>query len=84
MHTLDHSYTALAVLCCRHSGHHVEVRVTYEAGDSTRLVQEALSLCQDASCTVVAAGGDGTINEVRLHNTGVALVQAGWPCHHVT
>ena len=47
---------------CREEGHTVEVRVTYEAADSERYVAEAL---EDGSYdTIVAAGGDGSINEV--------------------
>jgi lipid kinase YegS len=39
----------------------VEVRVTWEAGDVRRLVQEA---CSEGCHRLVAAGGDGTVNEV--------------------
>ncbi len=39
----------------------VEVRVTWEHGDAKRLVQEA---SQDGVERIVAAGGDGTLNEV--------------------
>eukprot|EP00983_Pelagomonas_calceolata_P135411 1162151-Pelagomonas_calceolata.AAC.5 len=39
----------------------VAVRVTYEAGDVDRLVAEALKL--GTADTLVAAGGDGTLNE---------------------
>jgi diacylglycerol kinase family enzyme len=49
----------------------VQVRVTYESGDVDRLVQEALAL--RSADTLVAAGGDGTINEVvaaLLRHTG--------------
>lgn len=44
-------------------GHHckIDVRVTWEEGDARRLAQEARQL---GVGTVVAAGGDGTINEV--------------------
>ncbi len=39
----------------------MEVRVTYEPGDSDRIVEEALaSKNVDA---IVAAGGDGSVNE---------------------
>jgi diacylglycerol kinase family enzyme len=38
------------------------VRVTYEAGDVDRLVAEALAL--RSADSLIAAGGDGTINEV--------------------
>jgi len=40
----------------------VEVRVTYESGDSERIAAEALSNKADV---IVAAGGDGSVNEVR-------------------
>jgi lipid kinase YegS len=39
----------------------VEVRATWEAGDLKRLVMEA---CGDGCQRLVAAGGDGTVNEV--------------------
>lgn len=39
----------------------VEVRVTWEAGDVNRLVQEA---CAEGCNRLVAGGGDGTVNEV--------------------
>jgi lipid kinase YegS len=49
----------------RERGHQVGVRVTWEADDMPRLVNEAL---EDAAKglvdTIVAGGGDGTVNEV--------------------
>ncbi|MGV3345089.1 lipid kinase YegS [Enterobacteriaceae bacterium LUAb1] len=39
----------------------VAVRVTWEQGDGARYVQEALAL---KASTIIAAGGDGTINEI--------------------
>lgn len=39
----------------------IDVRVTWEEGDARRLAREACQLDVD---TVVAAGGDGTVNEV--------------------
>lgn len=45
----------------RDRGHHVEIRATWEGGDATRYAMEAVDREID---TVVAAGGDGTINEV--------------------
>ena len=45
----------------RSGGTHVEVRVTWEGGDAARLAAEAGLAGVDV---VVAAGGDGTINEV--------------------
>ena len=50
-----------AVAAQRKAGHKVEVRVTWEAGDVRRMVSEAIDSGAD---TVVAGGGDGTINEV--------------------
>lgn len=43
----------------RHTGHRVEVRVTWEPGDARHHAATA-----DGIDVVVAAGGDGTINEV--------------------
>lgn len=45
----------------RAAGHRIEVRVTWEKGDARRFVSEAGEVD-----LVVAAGGDGTLNEV-LH-----------------
>lgn len=50
-----------AVLACRERGVALEVRVTWEAGDAARHVGEAIALGVD---TVIAGGGDGTLNEV--------------------
>ncbi len=50
-----------AISHVREEGHRVDVRVTWEAGDATRYAAEATS---DGVEVVVAAGGDGTINEV--------------------
>lgn len=50
-----------AVAAVRGQGQRVDVRVTWEAGDAARIVKEAIALEVD---TVVAGGGDGTINEV--------------------
>ena len=50
-----------AVKQIRADGHRLEVRVTYEAGDSVRFAKEAAA---DGVDTVVAGGGDGTLNEV--------------------
>jgi lipid kinase YegS len=50
-----------AVAALRRDGHRVGVRVTFEAGDARRYARRA-ALC--GSQVVVAAGGDGTINEV--------------------
>ncbi len=48
-----------AILAARKHGN-VEVRVTFEGGDIDRLVAEAVA---DACPRLVAAGGDGTVNE---------------------
>ncbi len=45
----------------RAEGHSIDVRVTWEAGDAARYAGEAVTAEADV---VVAAGGDGTINEV--------------------
>lgn len=50
-----------AVELLREEGHRLDVRVTWESGDAARLAQEALA---DGVETVVAGGGDGTLNEV--------------------
>jgi lipid kinase YegS len=50
-----------AVAALRRDGHRVGVRVTFEPGDARRFARRA-ALC--GSDVVVAAGGDGTINEV--------------------
>lgn len=51
----------LAVQVAREEGYHVTVRVTWEAGDGRELAREAVRAGVD---TVVAAGGDGLLNEV--------------------
>ncbi|MFP9230647.1 lipid kinase YegS [Pectobacterium cacticida] len=45
----------------RNEGYTLHVRVTWEYGDALRYVEEALQLNAD---NVIAAGGDGTVNEV--------------------
>lgn len=50
-----------AVQLLRSEGARFEVRVTWEAGDAQRYLQEALGAGVE---TIIAAGGDGTINEV--------------------
>ena len=48
-----------AVVRQRERGHHIEVRVTWEKGNARRFVSEA----GDVE-VLIAAGGDGTLNEV--------------------
>ncbi|WP_275554875.1 lipid kinase YegS [Mixta sp. Marseille-Q2659] len=50
-----------AIYTLRDEGYPIEVRVTWESGDSERYLQEALRL---RAATVVAGGGDGSINEL--------------------
>ncbi|MDU6411316.1 MAG: lipid kinase YegS [Yersiniaceae bacterium] len=50
-----------AVTALRQDGVTLHVRVTWEQGDAGRYVDEAVALGAD---TVIAGGGDGTINEV--------------------
>jgi diacylglycerol kinase (ATP) len=50
-----------AVRALRADGHRLRVRVTFEAGDARRFARGAALAGADV---VVAAGGDGTINEV--------------------
>ncbi len=50
-----------AVVAARAQGHDLKVRVTWEAGDAGRHVQEAAAA---GATTVIAGGGDGTINEM--------------------
>lgn len=51
----------IAIGALRKEGEDLNVRVTWEYGDAARYVDEAIELgCE----TVIAGGGDGTINEV--------------------
>jgi lipid kinase YegS len=50
-----------AVSILREESHTIEVRVTWEYGDAVRLVREA---SREGVERIVAAGGDGTLNEV--------------------
>ena len=50
-----------AVYRLRSEGHQIDVRVTWEHGDISRFLDEATAMHAD---TVIAAGGDGTINEL--------------------
>jgi len=49
----------IAVATQRAAGHSIDVRVTWEKGDARRFVAEA-----GAADLLIAAGGDGTLNEV--------------------
>ena len=62
--SLQKSILKTFCLLCREEGHDVEIRVTYEPGDSDRIVEEALA--SKNVDVLVAAGGDGSVNEVRL------------------
>lgn len=54
-----------AVHGCRENGHKVDVRVTWEGGDTQRLTAEAVRDADDGRIDcIVAGGGDGTVNEV--------------------
>ena len=50
-----------AVTAVRDSGHTLDVRVTWEAGDARRFVAEAAA---DGVDRVIAGGGDGSVSEV--------------------
>jgi lipid kinase YegS len=50
-----------AISQLRDDGVEIHVRVTWEKGDAARYLKEA---CQLGVATVIAGGGDGTINEV--------------------
>ena len=50
-----------AVYHMRNPSRRVEVRVTWEKGDAVRMVQDA---ARESIGRVIAAGGDGTLNEV--------------------
>jgi len=69
-----------AVARQREAGHRIEVRVTWEQGDARRFVLEAGKVD-----LVIAAGGDGTINEIvhglmnllRAARPGLGIVPLG-------
>ena len=60
-----------AVQAMRGRGLDIGVRVTWERGDAARSVAEAMA---DGADAVIAAGGDGTLNEV-----ATALAETGTP-----
>ena len=51
----------VAINKLRDEGFNIAVRVTWEKGDGQRYLDEAMTLQAE---TVVAGGGDGTINEI--------------------
>jgi lipid kinase YegS len=57
----DNAPLRQAVERLREEGAEIHVRVTWEKGDAPRYVEEAQQL---GAGTVIAAGGDGTINEI--------------------
>ncbi|CAO96351.1 lipid kinase YegS [Erwinia tasmaniensis] len=61
-----------AISTLREEGFQLEVRVTWEYGDGERYVHEAVKL---NAATVIAAGGDGTINEVATALAGIEPTQ---------
>ncbi|MEI2263818.1 lipid kinase YegS [Erwinia sp. CGal63] len=61
-----------AILKLREEGMSIEVRVTWEQGDGERFVKEAVAL---GAATVIAGGGDGTINEIATALAGVETAQ---------
>ena len=50
-----------AVETLRREGHELQIRVTWETGDSVRFVHEA---SRDGIGRVIAGGGDGSVNEI--------------------
>ncbi|AYD45932.1 lipid kinase YegS [Yersinia rochesterensis] len=64
-----------AVKNLREEGVTLHVRVTWEHGDAKRYVEEAALLAVD---TVIAGGGDGTINEVA--SALITLPEENRPC----
>lgn len=50
-----------AVNAVRKAGRHLDVRLTWEAGDARRLVEEALAA---GYTQIVAGGGDGTLRDI--------------------
>ncbi|MBA5777692.1 lipid kinase YegS [Stappia sp. F7233] len=65
-----------AVARLRAKGVGIEVRVTFEEGDSRRLTGEGIRLAEEGRIdTIVAGGGDGTLNEV----IGAALAKSAAP-----
>jgi lipid kinase YegS len=57
----DRSDVRDAVRVVRNEGHDLDVRVTWERGDASRLVVDA---ARDGVPRVIAGGGDGSVNEM--------------------
>jgi lipid kinase YegS len=54
-----------AVDAVRSDGHVVQVRVTWESGDASRMARDAVADAKAGALdAIVAGGGDGTVNEV--------------------
>ena len=68
----DNELLRSAVKLLRDEGFTLHVRVTWEKGDAARFVGEAVAL---GVGTVIAGGGDGTINEVATALAKVATQQ---------
>ena len=60
----------------RDQGAKLQVRVTWEGGDTQRLAREAVA---DGVSTIVAGGGDGTLNEVATAMVGLGICAAELP-----
>ncbi|MCA1299980.1 lipid kinase YegS [Stappia indica] len=71
LHLILHGKSAIredvraAIRTLREQGHGVDVSVTFEAGDAARFAREGMARAWAGETDViVAAGGDGTLNEV--------------------
>lgn len=81
LHLILHGKSAIredvrtAISALRERGHDVSVSVTYEAGDAARFAREGMARARAGETDViVAAGGDGTLNEVVA--TGLAAPES--------
>ncbi|NJK89700.1 MAG: lipid kinase YegS [Myxococcales bacterium] len=57
----DNEVLRTAVASCREEGFEIDVRVTWEPGDTRRLASEAV---EDGVDRLIAGGGDGTVHDV--------------------